>query len=551
MKDQNYELSEEIDADWIALICCRVSDRSQLRGSGLDSQEHRCRQHAEINGYPVEAVFLEAFSGGQSLLKRPAIRQLIAHIDANAASGKDYVVIFDDHKRFARQTENHLKLRRMLKERGVRVEFLNFRPEETPEGKFSETVFAAQAQLEREQNARQSRQKSIARLEKGYAVQAVPPIGYKYVQSPAGGKELVRDEPYASIVGEALEGYASGRFASQVEVKRFLELQPEFPKDLPGGQIRQFKVVRMLRQKLYAGYVGMPQWGVSIRDGQHAGLISKATFERIQNRLDGRVYAPARKDIREDFPLRGAVSCASCSTPLTSGWSKGKYKKYPYYFCRTKGCERFGKSIARGKIEDAFKDVLSEAKPTDGVLKAAAAMFHDYWSAQSSLAKDRAASVKAELAKGERQVAQLVDRLVDATNPRVAIALEKRIDELERNQLILREQGAQSGKPRHPKRELFELSLRFLSNPCILWESGRFELQRLVLKLVFPEHLTYCKEQGFLNTKFSLPFKALGGKNMRMKQMVPRERIELSTSSLPMMRSTTELPRLPCTKASN
>lgn len=50
MKDKNYGLSEEIDADWIALICCRVSDRSQLRGSGLDSQEHRCRQHAEING---------------------------------------------------------------------------------------------------------------------------------------------------------------------------------------------------------------------------------------------------------------------------------------------------------------------------------------------------------------------------------------------------------------------------------------------------------------------------------------------------------------------
>jgi len=49
----------------------------------------------------------------------------------------------------------------------------------------------------------------------------------------------VRDEPNASIVQEALEGYASGRFESQAEIKRFLESQPLFPKDLPNGQVRQ------------------------------------------------------------------------------------------------------------------------------------------------------------------------------------------------------------------------------------------------------------------------------------------------------------------------
>ena len=214
------------NTQWTALICCRISDKSQEKGSGLDSQEHRCRQHAEKHGYPVEEVFLETMSGGQDLLQRPAIKRLLAHIDASKKTGKHYVVIFDDHKRFARETENHLQLKRLLKVRGARVEFLNFKPEETPEGKFIETMFAAQAQLEREQNARQTRQKSIARIEKGYWVFRAPK-GYHYVQGKSGGKELVIDEVLGPIVKEALEGYASGRFASQTEIRRFLEFKPE------------------------------------------------------------------------------------------------------------------------------------------------------------------------------------------------------------------------------------------------------------------------------------------------------------------------------------
>ncbi|MEO1611062.1 MAG: hypothetical protein AAFU55_01700 [Pseudomonadota bacterium] len=36
----------------------------------------------------------------------------------------------------------------------------------------------------------------------------------------------MRDEPRASILQEALEGYAGGRFETQAEVKRVLESQP-------------------------------------------------------------------------------------------------------------------------------------------------------------------------------------------------------------------------------------------------------------------------------------------------------------------------------------
>ena len=50
----------------------------------------------------------------------------------------------------ARDTEFHIKLRREFDKRGARVECLNFRFEDSPEGKFIETIIAAQGELERE-----------------------------------------------------------------------------------------------------------------------------------------------------------------------------------------------------------------------------------------------------------------------------------------------------------------------------------------------------------------------------------------------------------------
>jgi site-specific DNA recombinase len=64
---------------------------------------------------------------------------------------------------------------------------------------------AAQGQLEREQNKRQVIQKMTARLENGYYVFA-PPTGYRFKKTAEHGKLLVRDEPVASIIAEAMEG---------------------------------------------------------------------------------------------------------------------------------------------------------------------------------------------------------------------------------------------------------------------------------------------------------------------------------------------------------
>ncbi len=494
---------------WNALIYCRVSSKKQLKGSGLDSQEHRCRQHAASRRYLVEATFFDNVSGGLDLIERPAMQDLLHYLNAHASPSKRYVVIFDDHKRFARQTEVHLKLRRELDSYGVRVEYLNFTIEDSPEGTFIDTMLAAQSQLEREQIGRQTKQKTKARLEKGFWTFRAP-VGYKYVQSKQGGKGLIKDEPLAGIVKEALEGYATGRFSSQTEMKRFLESNPHYPKDMPNGELRPQTIVRLMSKVLYAGYVEAPSCNVSRRKGQHEAIISLDTFEKIQARRNEKPCAPTRKDIHKDFVLRGAVCCGSCDTALTAGWSTGKYKKYPYYFCKKKGCADYGKTVPRAKLEEEFPALLKDLQPTKGLFQIAAAMFKDAWTAQMEKTASCAKTFKQDAQRMEKEINQLIGRVMDANSPRVIEAYETRIDELERKKLIYQEKAGKMYSPKHSFEEMFELSMNFLLNPHKLWGSGNFNLQRTVLKLVFSDRLTYCRNEGFRTPETALPFKVLG-----------------------------------------
>ena len=244
-------------------------------------------------------------------MKRKGMVAMLAHIKKHRSTR--YVITFDDLKRLARDTKYYLILREMLDALQARVECLNFTFEKSPEGEFYETVIAAGGQLERKQNARQTHQKVTARFEAGYWGLAAP-LGYKMQDEKGKPGILIRDEPIATYIQEALEGYACGRFQTQMEVKRFLESCPAFPKTRnKGTEVHADLVKRLLTKTVYAGMVELPCRGIGLREGHHEGLITMATFQKIQERLTGKKpQAPVRKDLNEDFPLRGEVCCADC-----------------------------------------------------------------------------------------------------------------------------------------------------------------------------------------------------------------------------------------------
>ncbi len=516
------DIANTVSSPTKAVIYCRVSGARQVRdGDGLASQERRCREYAGHHHYEVVEVFHDDITG--KLTDRPAMAAMLSFLSKHK-SKREHVVIIDDISRFARDLRAHLELRSMLAKAGGKLESPSIEFGEDSDSLLIENLLASVAQHHREKNGEQTVNRMRARMMNGYWVFQAP-IGYRFQRVGHHGKLMVRNEPLASIIQEALEGYASGRLGSQVEVKRYLESQPEFPKN-KNGVVHPEKVNMLLKQPLYAGYMNHANWNLHLIKGHHEPLISLRTWQKIQDRLNGTAKAPARKDIREDFPLRGFVTCGDCGQPYTSCWSTGRLRKYPYYLCDTKGCVSYRKSVPRDEIEGKFETIVKELQPSETLINLVRAMFKAAWDQRYAQAGEMAARLKRELIKLDKQTEGFLDRIVEATNPSVITAYEKRIEKLDTEKRLIKEKLSQSARPTRSFDELIELTIEFLSNPWKIWSSGQLNMRRLVLKLAFADRLAYHRNTGYRTPELSLPFKLLGEISMNKKDMVPPSGLE-------------------------
>ena len=325
------------------------------------------------------------------------------------------------------------------------------------------------------------------------------------------GKLLVRDEPVASIIAEALEGYASGRFQTQAEVRRFLQDDPRFPRS-PTGNVSSERVSQMLQKPFYAGYLNSEAYGLSWHRMQHEPLISLETYEKIQARRNSRAKAPKRANIGDHFALRGIAVCACCDAPLRSSFSKARNgTRHPYYLCQTKGCEVYGKSIRRDVLEADVGELIKQLEPAAGLSDLVTAMFRKAWDTRAAQAVDAVRVMRQKVTKIEGDIAKTLDRLVETDSDTVHRALESRIEGLERQKALWAEKAATQSEPARSFEDQLEPALAFLTNPWKLWESGEITLRRLVLKLAFADRIRYCRNEGARTPEIALPFKALGG----------------------------------------
>jgi site-specific DNA recombinase len=477
-----------------ALIYCRVSSKGQE--DALGSQEHRCREYARQKGYTVEAIFPDSYTGKGNFMHRPAMVELLEYLDAHRK--EKYIVVFDDLKRFARDTVFHWNLRHALSERAATVECLNFKFEDTPEGTFIETVIAAQGQLEREQNRRQTLQKTKARLELGYWP-FYPPPGYKTERTKLHGKLLVPKESEAPLIKEALDGFAEFRLQQQVDVQRFLEERRFQGKD----RLHWEQVRKLLERVIYAGYIEYPPWGVTRRKGHHQALISLETFEKIQERLRASTISYKRRDIREDFPLRGLVQCSYCGNLLTASWSKGRSRRYPYYHCEENRCRAYGKSIRAEDLERDFLSLLKGIQPRPSSISLAERVCLDAWSKRTRSLNSFQDILATELEQVDRRFKGLENRLATTESDIAAQAYERKLVELHNRKLLLQEKLENGRSEERDFGTAWRAVASLLENPYGAWMDGDLARRRLVYKLSYNSPLPYTRNVGFGTGKLS------------------------------------------------
>ncbi len=480
------------------LVYVRVSSkRQEIEGTGLQSQEGRCITDLNLVKVPYVKTFPDSFTGGGDFMKRPAMKELLAYIDAHPH--KKYVVAFDDLKRFARDVEFHLKLRSAFKIRDVLLRCLNYNFDESPEGRFSELIMAGQAELERHQNRRQVYQKQRARLELGYwAFASRKP--YKMTKDPIHGNLLTLQYPEAKWLKEAMEGFATGIFSRKIDACRFLVEKGYWKVQKPEKYID--KLTELFSDVLFAGYIEYRKWEVERRKGHHQALISIETFDLIQKRMRREsLNKRIRVDVSEDLPLRGLVVCDNCGHTMTGAPSSGRSKKYLYYFCQNKNCKFKQKSIPKMTLENKFDVLLKTQKMKKEVGLIIEKVFESVWNQEILEIKQQEKDTVIKKCALEEKIKELTNLAIKTKSNTVRILYEKQIEEIANEIDEVEISSTEKIDLSIPYRTALNKATNLLKSPYKIWDKLPVIEKQQLFYFIFEEKIPYDMQRGYRTDK--------------------------------------------------
>lgn len=480
-----------------AVVYCRVSSQAQVdNGHGAESQEFACIQYAKAKGWNVIKVFSDkAYSG--ALEDRPEANKMLLFLLDNP----DTIVLMDDISRQARDREIYYNLKKKIQKLDCTVKFVNLDIPENEDGEFFELVSVGMAQWQRKKNRTQVLNRMKARLSSGYWCFSGTPRGYKYDSD----KNLVLDEPEASIVKQALEGYATNSLKSQKDVLDFC-LANNFKTSKSQVQI-------ILSNPIYTGKIINENWNIVVEQGRHEPLISKETHETILAKLGGKFVFVRKSENDNLFLLRGVVKCFECKKLLKSYVTtkinaKTKLKKlFPKYDCRNRHCGNKYHSITRDNLESQIEEAINNFKPSPAIFKLIEITITNILKDMQAYNLSSKLSIENELNAKKEQIQKILNRIKKAQRDSVAEALEEELDELitAKSNLEMKLESTKADFASGNGRTLIFEITKFLKNLDSEWKNGNIEKRKSIINLLFDDQIYYDVKQGG-RTVYNSPF---------------------------------------------
>ena len=163
-----------------AILYARVSTEEQARsGFSLAQQMEVLREYVAHEGYEVLEEVIDPGQSGASL-ERPGmdrVRDLVA-------VGGVSVVLAQDRDRFVREPAYHYLLKREFEEYDTKLQALNDRGDDSPEGEFMNGVLDQLAKLKRAKIAERTRRGKLRKAREGKIVAGrAPTFGFDFNES--------------------------------------------------------------------------------------------------------------------------------------------------------------------------------------------------------------------------------------------------------------------------------------------------------------------------------------------------------------------------------
>ncbi|WP_353285267.1 recombinase family protein [Wolbachia endosymbiont (group A) of Beris morrisii] len=320
-------------------------DGLEQKFNSLDAQRVACEKYIKSKEGWV-ALAKKYDDGGYSgkNLERPAIKELFEDVKKGEV---DCVVVYT-LDRLSRETKDSIEVTSFFRRHRVNfVAVTQIFDNNTPMGKFVQTVLSGAAQLEREMIVERVKNKIAASKEQGLWMGGTLPLGYDVKD-----KELIVNEKEAKTVKHIFERY--------LELKSMAELARELNREGYRTKSDIFKKATVRRIITNPIYMGKIRHYEKQYEGKHEAIIEEEKWQKAQELIKKQPHRGAKY---EEALLRGIVKCKSCEVNMTLTYSKKENKRYRYYICNNhlsgRRCPSMSRSIVAGEVE---KEVMKRAE---------------------------------------------------------------------------------------------------------------------------------------------------------------------------------------------
>lgn len=471
-----------------AVIYTRVSTLKQTLNGSLSTQEKKCRDYCEKEGYEVVKLFPEDKGGTGTDADRQSFQEVLDYCRKNKNVGHMIVFRFN---RFFRFTKGHLVMYdELLEKYGTRVETAteNCNTDSAADIRARNSLAVAAEYESNDLSEKAKDGMKEARLEG--RLTNTPPMGLKREQIPHGKSRVIHDPEYASYIKQIFLMFDDGKLLEEI-----LETVNTNGFRTPSGnKLNRKQLLRILRNIKYAGYVPVDENTEPVPAAFKA-IVDYTLFERVQRRLAGdisRSHTSYKVD-RPLFPLRRYVKCIFCGAPLTGSIStNNRGKKYAYYHCRTTGCK--GKGIEPSELHRIFLGVVSLYRTSPELVCFLKDSIHDCYESDIGRRKKRIEASDRQKDVYEKRRQKLIDSLLDGKinqdlyDEQIQILennLQSTIEDIESLEMSLNDQL-----------EDIDVYIGLFKDLAGLWSEAPLALKQALQEAVFPEMPMWDSRQG-------------------------------------------------------
>jgi DNA invertase Pin-like site-specific DNA recombinase len=340
----------------------RVSTDDQLEYSP-DSQVKLIKEYAKKNDIiiPEEFMFADEGISGKSAEKRPAFNKMIA-IAKQKENSFDVILVWK-FSRFARNQEESIVYKNMLKKAGVDVVSISEPIIEGPFGSLIERIVEWQDQFYLTNLSQEVKRGMTEKATRGEPL-CHPAFGYDMQD-----KRYYINEEQAAIVREIFDRFVNGEKVSTItNYLQSIGVRTNRG-NLPERRFAEY----ILRNPVYCGKI---RWcpdgrrssvrnydneGAIIVDGLHEPIITQETFDKAQELIEAN-KKKYRKYQRSDQPigfmLKGLLKCGNCGATLVH--SQQWHSVQCHNYAARRGCN-ISHSISLKKADAIVLEALKTA----------------------------------------------------------------------------------------------------------------------------------------------------------------------------------------------